>query len=141
VICRGRFQLDREPDASIDLFTPEGERPWAGPGWDPRYPAGEPSAAPGTVFTTEGPHGPTVWVIVEASTSVMRYVRVVPGLTAGTVSARCTPAGAGTEVEITYDLVALGAEGQTEIEIFAGQYASFLATWPKEIRAAGLGSR
>ena len=42
--------------ATMVLFTPEGERRWAGKGgWDPHYPVPSRTVGVGTVFTTR--HG------------------------------------------------------------------------------------
>jgi hypothetical protein len=55
-ICEGQFTLPISVENAMSLFTPEGERRWAGPSWDPVYPipgAASDDSAPGTVFTTE----------------------------------------------------------------------------------------
>src|SRR5262249_47894283 len=59
VVCEGRFELPLPPAEALPFFTPEGERAWAGPAWNPVYPdpgAAVDDSAPGTVFTTES-HG------------------------------------------------------------------------------------
>jgi acyl-Coa thioesterase superfamily protein len=40
-ICTGRFTLPLSPDEALPLFTPEGERLWAGSAWDPVYAVAE----------------------------------------------------------------------------------------------------
>jgi hypothetical protein len=55
------------PAGALPLFTPEGERAWAGPAWNPVYPdsaAAEDDSAPGTVFTTESHGGDETQVTV-----------------------------------------------------------------------------
>ena len=58
-VCEGGFTLPMTVEEALPLFTPEGERGWAGADWDPQYPidgAAADDSAPGTVFTTES-HG------------------------------------------------------------------------------------
>jgi hypothetical protein len=38
VKCVSSFAIDVDPTRALDLFTPEGERLWAGSDWDPTYP-------------------------------------------------------------------------------------------------------
>ena len=67
-VSSGQFELPLSAAEAIWLFTPEGERVWE-PGWNPQYPAGDPSEAPGTVFTTAAHSSETIWVIVEIDRS------------------------------------------------------------------------
>ena len=92
------------------LFTPEGEREWV-PAWDPRYPAGQDSEEPGTVFRTSHDGVTTIWVILELDRSQHRatYARVTPGVHAGTVSVECVDTRPGhCRVSVDYDLTTLG---------------------------------
>jgi hypothetical protein len=107
------FFLPLPPAAALHLFTPVGERAWA-LHWDPHFPAGEhgDGAAPGTVFLT----GDTCWVVTDRRDDGVRYARVTPGVRAGTVEVRLTPArqdarGEGrTRVDVRYDITALVAD-------------------------------
>jgi hypothetical protein len=80
---RTRASFRRRPLASaVSLFTPEGERRWAGSSWDPVYPVPQAAAydsAPGTVFTTEGDEGAAIWIVLECRDDGMSYARVAPG--------------------------------------------------------------
>jgi hypothetical protein len=80
------IQLRRPAARAMTLFTPEGERGWAGPHWDPRYPAPDRTLGDGTVFLTEHDAATTVWVMVEHQPNRVRYARVTPDMYAGTVT-------------------------------------------------------
>jgi hypothetical protein len=129
VVCTGQVRVALAPEAAIELFTPEGERRWAGPEWDPQYPAGDDD----TVFVTHG----TVWITTERSPLTRAYARVSPHGDAGTVTVRCRPAGEHTVAEVTYDLTALGPEH--DVERFAAGYDDFLAEWERAIASAVAG--
>jgi hypothetical protein len=98
-ICEGGFTLPLPVDEALPLFTPEGERSWAGPHWDPTYAIPESAqddAAPGTVFWTESDGGAAIWIVLERRADGMRYARVAPGRIAGTISVTCSPVAEGT---------------------------------------------
>jgi hypothetical protein len=106
----GDFELPLPAAEAMWLFTPEGEREWV-PDWEPRYPTGQPSEEPGTVFRTNADGVTTVWVILELDRAGHRasYARVTPGVHAGTVSVECTDTRPGhCRVTIGYDLTTLG---------------------------------
>jgi hypothetical protein len=141
-ICEGSFELPLAVEEALPLFTPEGERRWAGSSWDPVYPAPLGAAdgdAPGTVFTTESDGGSAVWVVVERRDDSIRYARVVPGRIAGTVTVTCAPgasAGACT-VTVTYDVTALAPEGAAFVRELEANYDAFLAHWRSAILEMG----
>jgi hypothetical protein len=130
------FFLPLPPEEALHLFTPVGERAWAGH-WDPRFPAGEhgDGGAPGTVFLT----GDTHWVVADRRDDGVRYARVTPGVRAGTVEVRVTAADeatrgeagredaprGGTRVDVRYDITALVADDG---------YDPDLAHWEPAIR-------
>lgn len=67
VVRETGFTLPLDPSTALKLFTPEGERRWAGESWNPVYaePDGaQDDSAPGTVFTTSGEHGTTTWIVI-----------------------------------------------------------------------------
>jgi hypothetical protein len=123
------------PSAAMSLFTPEGERAWAGKnGWDPRYPVPSRSAGAGAVFTTRHGADTTVWVMVDHEPDRVRYARVTPGRLAGTAEVRALPAsGATTNVRVTYDLSALSEDGARELARFAAHYHAEIARWADDI--------
>jgi hypothetical protein len=93
-ICEGRFSLSLSVAAAVPLFTPEGERRWAGPPWDPVYAipeAADDDSAPGTVFTTESAAGNAIWIVLERHDDGMRYARVAPDRMRGPSPSRALP--------------------------------------------------
>jgi hypothetical protein len=129
------------PAGALPLFTPEGERAWAGPAWNPVYPdsaAAEDDSAPGTVFTTESHGGDATWVVVERTESAIRYARFVPGRIAGTIAVRCEPGAADDETQVTvvYDVTSLGPDGAEFVQRLRDGYDAFLDSWREEIVAA-----
>jgi hypothetical protein len=118
-------------DEAMRCFTPEGERAWVD-GWDPRYPAGTVDGdgdAADTVFTV---HDMT-WVVVAREEALVRYARVTPGETAGTVTVRCTPDGEATAVEVTYAMTALSPAGEAWLEELADGFPAYIDGWAREI--------
>lgn len=121
--------------AAMRLFTPEGERSWAGKdGWDPWYPDPTRTVGAGAVFTTRHEGGTTIWVMVDHSPGQVRYARVTPDDLAGTVEVRALSAtAAGTDLRVTYDLTALAPHAVAELARFADQYNAEIATWAQDI--------
>ena len=126
----GTFTLALPPDEAFRLFTPIGERDWAH-GWDPQFPAATTDDTdPGTVFVTDAHHQTTTWVVVDrvAGRSV-RYARVLPGVTAGTVTVVLRDDAAGCAVTVTYDLTALTDDAARDLHDFVAGFAAFLDSW------------
>jgi hypothetical protein len=137
-VCTGELELPLPAAEALELFTPEGERAWAGPGWNPVYPVAAEAAdcaAPGTVFTTESTGGDATWIVLERSAGGYRYARVVPGRLAGTIAVECAPAAGGCRVTVTYDATSLGPEGAAFVRELEAGYDAFLAGWREEILA------
>lgn len=145
----GRFTVDLPPDKAFHLFTPRGEQEWAA-GWRPSFPVPTPDdGAPGTVFETRAHGEATTWVVVEREPGRrIRYARVVPGWTAGTVTVTVAPAGDGDsagdpvgrcEVGVAYDLTALSPSAAAHLAEFAGGYAAYLRSWREAIAALPAG--
>ena len=138
-ICEGHFTLPLPIADAVKLFTPEGERRWAGSSWDPLYAipeAGRDDSAPGTVFTTESDGGAATWIVLERRDDGMSYARVAPGRIAGTISVCCSQAGEETRVTVRYDVTSLGPEGLRFVEELEAGYDTFLGEWRREILAA-----
>jgi hypothetical protein len=117
---------------AIGFFTPEGERIWA-PDWDPIYAAGAPSETSGTVFTTSAHGTDTIWLIqqIDRSGCVASYVRITPGLHAGTVTVSCDddPDG-GCVVSVTYDMSLLPGIPPEGLDAFAdGAFEAMMGEW------------
>jgi hypothetical protein len=142
-VCEGHFTLPLPVASAVPLFTPEGERRWAGSSWDPVYAipdAARDDSAPGTVFRTESDGGMATWIVLEAREDGMSYARVAPNRIAGTISVTCSPASADeTRVVVRYDVTSLGLEGAAFVEEFEAGYDAFIGEWRSAI-LAGLAS-
>ena len=135
-ICTGRFSLPLAVEDAIPLFTPEGERRWAGSSWDPKYaiPEAVEDEAPGTVFTTESDGGMATWIVLERRDDGMRYARVAPERIAGTIDVTCLPSASDeTEVSVTYDVTSLSTEGTAFVNELEASFDSFLDGWREEL--------
>ena len=135
------FTLPLSPAAALTLFTPEGERRWAGEDWDPVYPvpgAQNDDSSPGTVFTTESEGETSVWIVVDRTHDLMRYTRVRPGHNAGTVTVTCSPSqrGGECEVRVRYDVTALSQAGMGFVQALEHDHRSFIHDWQDEILQA-----
>ena len=131
------------PPAAIALFTPEGERSWAGrDGWNPRYPDPSRSFGVGAVFTTHHETRHTIWVIVDQESHRLRYARVTPDGLAGTVDVRVRAGSPNsTTVQVTYDLTALTGAAADELAEFAAGYQTEIGTWAIAIAESLAGRR
>ena len=100
-----------------------GERRWV-EGWDPEFPAGEPSEeTEGTVFVTRAGDRSTYWVVAARDADGIRYARTTPNLAAGTVEVGVRRSDSrSTQDDVTYDLTAMTPEGTAELETFAARY-------------------
>jgi hypothetical protein len=141
VICNGRFALPMPLADARTLFTPEGERGWAGSSWNPIYPvpgAAKDDSSPGTVFTTESDGGEATWIVLERSDNGMRYARVAHDRIAGTIDVVCTQGESPdvTEVEVTYDVTSLSPEGSVFAKKLQASFDEFLEGWQHEIVAS-----
>jgi hypothetical protein len=138
-VCEGRFTLPLPVPSAVPLFTPEGERRWAGSSWDPAYAIPEAvgdGAAPGTVFTTEGDGGEATWIVLERREDGMSYARVAPGRIAGTITVQCMESAHDeTRVTVRYDVTSLGPEGVAFVQELEAGYDEFLEEWRHEILA------
>jgi hypothetical protein len=124
-------------DEAMALFTARGERRWV-EGWDPEFPAGEPSKErEGTVFVTTANGRSTYWVVSVQDADRVRYARTTPGFAAGTVEVRRRRSDArSTQVDVTYDLSALTRDGAAELDDFAARYEQDISAWEVAIEAA-----
>lgn len=138
--CTGTLHLPLTVERALSFFTPEGERSWAGAGWDPQYPVQpEPPDATGvgTVFRTASEGGDATWIVVASQSAGYTYARVVPGRLAGTVEVTCRSLAERDEcqVSVTYDVTSLGPEGATFVREFEAGYRRFLDGWRTKILA------
>jgi len=117
-------------DEAMPLFTARGERRWV-EGWDPEFPAGEPDDEDeGTVWITSADDRPTYWVVAAKDADSVRYARTTPGFSAGTVEVRRRNSDAhATRLDVAYDLTALTAEGNAELDDFAAGFQEEIGSW------------
>ena len=136
-VCRAaEFTVALPREQTMALFTAEGERAWAGDGWDPRFLSPERRDGPGAVFTT-GHSGHTTWVMVDHGPERVRYARVTDGLTAGTIAVEVVAADVdATRVRVTYDLTALSPDGERWLAHFDAGYSAEIASWADDIARA-----
>ncbi|WP_062201555.1 hypothetical protein [Demequina salsinemoris] len=129
---------------AIGFFTPEGERRWV-PGWDPQYPAGEPSEEPGTVFVTHHGGAETVWTVVAIDHARCRasYVRHRLDEWAGTVSVRCEELSGDDgddgecRVTVAYDTTLLpGGDPGYLAQFRSDAYEEMMSEWAAGVTAA-----
>jgi hypothetical protein len=139
-VCEGRFTLPVGVREAVPLFTPEGERRWAGSDWNPVYPIPAPGGDggdAGTVFTTASDGGDAIWIVLERRSDGLRYARVAPDRIAGTIEVTCAEATdqGGTEVAVGYNVTSLGPEGVTFVEAIDAGFDEYLESWRREILA------
>jgi hypothetical protein len=102
------------------LFGPEGERCWAGEGWNPEFLYPQPGKdVQGAVFTVRhGPHK-SVWVntVFDTVEGRMQYVSFTLDAVVSTIDVRLTPVDpSSTRVEVTYARTALDAAANDDVE-------------------------
>lgn len=132
----GQFELALSPAEAFRLFTARGEQDWV-EGWQPRFPSPtDDDTEPGTVFETGADGRRTFWVVVERIPgALIRYARVTPGATAGTVSVELAGSAQGCRVTVTYDLTALTDATSVELEDFASRFQEYLGSWKSSIES------
>ena len=118
----GSFFLTAAPEAVMPLFTASGERAWA-PGWDP--------GGDDDCWQTTAHGRVTYWLTVDRTPTSARYARITPGDTAGTVAVSCGETDGGTQVTVTYALVALESAGERRLVEFAAEYPAMLREWQR----------
>ena len=75
--CTGVVPVPLPASEAIKLFSPEGERLWAGrDGWAPTYPDPTRTEGAGTVFETRHGHRHMTWVITLQTLDQVSYARV-----------------------------------------------------------------
>lgn len=121
------------------MFGPEGERPWAGKHWDPRFLYPTPGRdEDGAVFTIQ--HGPlkAVWVITRHDFQArhFQYVYFLPDLLVTTIDVRFEPMDAKTtKVHVTYVRTAVSAEGDEHVAVMSEEDKKSGDEWQKAIDA------
>ena len=136
ICCNAELTVNLPREATLALFTAEGERAWA-PGWDPAFPAPQRTEGSGAVFVTAQAEETTTWVMVDQDERGVRYARFTPGATAGTVAVTVLVAeSTWTRVRVSYDLTALSPAGARWLDTFADEFVAYIAHWDAAISAA-----
>jgi hypothetical protein len=132
----GSFEVGLSAADVIGCLTPEGERAWV-PGWEPVYPAGEPSETVGTVFTTDHAGAETIWVVIgiDRTAGTAAYTRVTPGQHAGTVRVHCVDTDGGRcRVDVSYDMSLLAGADPAALDGYEPErFAAMLRDWAEAI--------
>jgi hypothetical protein len=137
ITCSHVIHLAAPPARVFPLFEPEGEKAWAAD-WQPEYihPASG-AAAVGTTFMTQhAGESQTLWAIAmhDPAIGFVRYVRLTPGSRIGIITVECAAGSQNaTDARVTYQLTALSAAGEHELEAFAAHFQQYMAEWETAI--------
>lgn len=132
-----RFTAEAPMAEVAPLFGADRERVWA-PGWNPRFLHPRPAAdRRGMVFTVPHGHTDAVWVNSELDLArgVVQYVYVIPGALATLITLHLTPAGAHTDVEVSYERTALTPAVNARVHDLAAKDAQAGPEWSHQINA------
>jgi hypothetical protein len=134
-----RIVVDAPVDRCFMFFTPAGEELWVD-GWQPTYIQPEDGRTEaGMVFTTGAGEEMTIWTLADFDRVQhrSRYLRCTPGSRTGLVEVRCKALdGTRSEVEVSYTMTALSAQGEVVLEAFEGErFAAMIDGWASEIAA------
>jgi hypothetical protein len=115
-----QFLVNAPLSVAAPLFGPEGERGWAGDGWDPQFLYPQPGKdVQGVVFTVKQGKHASVWVatLFDLAGGRMQYVSVVPGIRVSIVDVHLTARDAlTTSVEVRYVRTALDVSANEEVQ-------------------------
>lgn len=119
------------------LFGPEGERPWSGGEWDPRFVWPQPAHdQQGAVFTiAHGPHT-AVWIntLFDLDARHFQYVMVLPDVQTATIDVRFTQKDKDhTGVHVSYARTALSPEANPLVQHLAERDRHAGPEWAKAI--------
>lgn len=94
----------------------------------------------GAVFVTGDALDVTTWVMVDQDEHGVRYARVTPGATAGTVAVTVVQSDPShTRLRVSYDLTALSTEGALWLERFAGDFVAYISNWAAALAGTPVG--
>ena len=118
----GEFELPCAADTAYPLFSPEGEKHWV-PGWSakPVFPVNKMPLETETVFMTDEPHGPAMWMIAAADKRTRRteYVAFEPKTHCGHITVRVEVIAAERcRVHARYTITAFGEHKKEFMQAF-----------------------
>jgi hypothetical protein len=119
------------------LFSPVGERAWAGTDWNPQflYPRPERDEE-GAVFTVKHGGHESVWVnsIRDMESRHFQYVYFIPDALVTVIDVRFFPISAGTtKVEVTYTRTALNVDANPHVRALGVSDAGNGTEWQQAI--------
>jgi hypothetical protein len=122
---------------AFPLFGPEGERPWAGPHWDPQFLYPKPAKdIEGAVFRVHHGHHDATWVntVFNAQSGHAAYVYIIAGKLATRIDVQLTPIDAGnTSVRVMYERTALDPSVEEDVGEMAVTDPQMGPDWEKSI--------
>jgi hypothetical protein len=131
------FTVHAPAAVAFPLFGPEGERPWAGPHWDPQFISPTPAKdVEGAVFRTRHGHHDATWVntAFDAQAGHAAYVYVVDGKLATRIDVQLTPIDAqNTSVRVMYERTALDPSVTPDVGEMAQTDPTQGPEWEKSI--------
>lgn len=105
---------------TVKLFTPEGERVWAGEHWNPQYlhEAGPERDGAGAVFTIQRGALQLVWTVLRRDDRAReyQYAYFISGVMITTIDVRFEPIGTQTTTaHVTYARTSVSPEGDGQV--------------------------
>lgn len=124
------------PETAV-LFSPEGERPWAGKHWDPQFLYPLPGQDKrGGVFTIRHGSLNAVWVIAQQDLEArhFQYVYFIADVMVTTIDVRFRVVDSGTTaVTVTYARTAVTPEGDAHVKTMSEGDQTAGKEWQKAI--------
>ena len=131
------FTVQAPMAVAFPLFGPEGERPWAGPHWDPQFVYPVPAKdVEGAVFRVHHGHHSATWVntAFDAQAGHAAYAYVIEGKLATRIDVWLTPVDAATtSVRVMYERTALSPSVNPDIAEMAKTDPKMGAEWERDI--------
>jgi hypothetical protein len=131
------FTVQAPEAVAFPLFGPEGERPWAGPHWDPQFIYPQPAKdIEGAVFSIHHGHHSATWVntAFDAQAGHAAYVYVIEGKLTTRIDVQLTPVDAATtSVRVMYERTALSPSVNSDIAKMAEDDSKMGPEWEQAI--------
>jgi hypothetical protein len=133
------FTVHAPLSTAFPLFGPEGERPWAGPHWNPQFLYPTPAQdIEGAVFRVHHGHHDATWVntAFDAPSGHAAYVYIIDGKLATRIDVQLTPIDQQTtSVHVMYERTALDPSVEEDIGEMAKTDPKMGPDWEKSIAA------
>jgi hypothetical protein len=131
------FTVQAPMAEAFPLFGPEGERPWAGPHWDPQFVYPVPAKdVEGAVFLIHHGDDSATWVntAFDAHAGHAAYVHIIEGKLATRIGVQLTPVNASTtSVRVMYERTALSPSVNPDIAEMAQADPKMGPEWERAI--------